>query len=215
MHKNPRSHRTSMRTKALVCASLCAASADGLRMPGMKPTVAPTPPAGFTWGLTVGMVVPTAPVKKVRTAAAVVAPKPVKEVVAAPEPVAVPEPTVVSWYDSGIRMEPAAVEAEASPAPAKVTGVKRAAIKAFFSKVFSMFSKQEEWPSQGGIGGPHCMRGPYPPPPVRVEWVPPAGWTPPSKPVSSWYDNGVRMTPPVNSWYDKGIRMKPTGWPTF
>ena len=67
-------------------------------------------------------------------------------------------------------------------------------------------------PSIGGGGACHPMAGPWEAAPARELWEPPAGWTKPTKPVSSWYDKGERLTPPVSSWYDKGIRLTPTGW---
>ena len=76
-------------------------------------------------------------------------------------------------------------------------------------------SSAEEWPAVGGTGGPHRMSGPYPPAAAREQWEAPAGWAKPTKPVSSWYDKGERLTPPVKSWYDTGIRLAPTGWPSF
>jgi len=51
------------------------------------------------------------------------------------------------------------------------------------------------WPSLGGPSGPHRMAGTLPPPAVRMEWVPPPDWKPPSKPVVSWYDMGTRLEP--------------------
>jgi len=76
----------------------------------------------------------------------------------------------------------------------------------------------EEWPRLGGSGAWHPMRGPWPKTAAREQWVPPAGWKPPTKPVLSWYDRGARLVPlssgasssaatPVTSWYDKGIRL--------
>jgi len=47
----------------------------------------------------------------------------------------------------------------------------------------------------GGKTGPHRMAGTMPPPPVREVWTPPPGWKPPTKPVVSWYDMGIRLTP--------------------
>ena len=56
--------------------------------------------------------------------------------------------------------------------------------------------RQASWPSLGGASGPHRMAGTMPAPSPREEWVPPAGWRPPSKPVLSWYDSGVRLKLP-------------------
>jgi len=75
-----------------------------------------------------------------------------------------------------------------------------------------------KWPRLGGSGAWHPMRGPWPKTAAREQWVPPAGWKPPTKPVLSWYDRGARLVPlssgasssaatPVTSWYDKGIRL--------
>jgi len=50
------------------------------------------------------------------------------------------------------------------------------------------------WPAMGGSGAWHPMRGPWPKTPPREQWTPPAGWKPPSKPVTSWYDRGDRLT---------------------
>ena len=77
------------------------------------------------------------------------------------------------------------------------------------------------WPSLGGSGAWHPMRGPWPKRAAREQWVPPAGWKPPTKPVLSWYDSGVRLPPspsgvssrvaePVASWYDSGVRLPPS-----
>jgi len=63
-------------------------------------------------------------------------------------------------------------------------------------KASSPSSARRKWPLRGGSGGPHPMRGPWPPPPPREQWTPPPGWKKPSKPVQSWYDRGVRLTPP-------------------
>jgi len=38
---------------------------------------------------------------------------------------------------------------------------------------------------------------PKPKTPKREVWKPPPGWTPPKKPVLSWYDKGERLTPPA------------------
>lgn len=43
--------------------------------------------------------------------------------------------------------------------------------------------------------GQHRMAGRAKPPPPREQWVPPAGWKKPKKPVTSWYDRGDRLTP--------------------
>ena len=61
----------------------------------------------------------------------------------------------------------------------------------------SFSSSRKKWPLRGGSGGPHPMRGPWPPPPPRELWTPPPGWKKPSKPVQSWYDRGVRLSPPA------------------
>ena len=53
----------------------------------------------------------------------------------------------------------------------------------------------EQWPALGGGGAWHPMRGPWPKAAAREQWVPPLGWTPPTKPVLSWYDLGVRLAP--------------------
>ena len=75
------------------------------------------------------------------------------------------------------------------------------------------------WPARGGSGAWHPMAGPWPTTPVRELWVPPPGWTPPSKPVpvTSWFDSGLRLQPAsqpaaetvdtVVSWYDAGMRL--------
>ena len=40
---------------------------------------------------------------------------------------------------------------------------------------------EKAWPSVGGSGGPHRMAGPWPAPPPRELWTPPAGWTSPGE----------------------------------
>ena len=75
--------------------------------------------------------------------------------------------------------------------------------------------RQASWPSLGGASGPHRMAGTMPAPSPREEWDPPAGWRPPSKPVLSWYDSGVRLKLPVESWYDSGVRLEPAEWPSL
>ena len=55
----------------------------------------------------------------------------------------------------------------------------------------------KDWPALGGSGAAHPMAGPWPKAPKRELWVPPPGWKPPTKPVQSWYDNGLRLTPPA------------------
>ena len=55
----------------------------------------------------------------------------------------------------------------------------------------------KSWPLVGGSGGSHRMRGPYPRTPPREQWIPPPGWKPPTKPVTSWYDRGDRLVPPA------------------
>eukprot|EP00965_Chrysotila_dentata_P147870 4881225-Pleurochrysis_carterae.AAC.2 len=57
----------------------------------------------------------------------------------------------------------------------------------------------EEWPSVGGGSGIHRGAGRYPAPPPRELWTPPPGWTPPRKPVISWYDRGIRLQPEVKT----------------
>uniref|UniRef100_A0A7S2J1D6 Uncharacterized protein n=1 Tax=Haptolina brevifila TaxID=156173 RepID=A0A7S2J1D6_9EUKA len=63
--------------------------------------------------------------------------------------------------------------------------------------VTSTPTKSKTWPLVGGSGGPHRMRGPYPKDAPREQWTPPPGWKPPSKPVLSWYDKGLRLSPPA------------------
>ena len=46
------------------------------------------------------------------------------------------------------------------------------------------------------IGG-HPKQGNMPKPKPREIWTPPPGWTPPTKPVQSWYDKGLRLEPPA------------------
>ena len=46
---------------------------------------------------------------------------------------------------------------------------------------------------RGPNKGLHRGAGRAVPPPVREVFVPPAGWKPPTKPVSSWYDKGLRL----------------------
>ena len=96
-----------------------------------------------------------------------------------------PTPAVGSWYDAGMRLtaEPATAEPAATDPAVK------------------------EWPSLGGSGAWHPMRGPWPKTSAREQWVPPAGWKPPTKPVLSWYDMGKRLeaaAPAMGS-------VKPTG----
>jgi hypothetical protein len=55
-------------------------------------------------------------------------------------------------------------------------------------------SMPKEWPALGGSGAFHPMRGPWPKAPAREQWTPPPGWIKPSKPVTSWYDRGDRLT---------------------
>ena len=88
-------------------------------------------------------------------------------------PATPPAKPVVSWYDSGKRLS--------SP----VTVATKTA------------STQVEWPALGGSGAFHPMRGPWPKAPAREQWTPPPGWIKPSKPVSSWYDKGDRLTSTV------------------
>ena len=88
-------------------------------------------------------------------------------------PATPPAKPVVSWYDSGKRLS--------SP----VTVATKTA------------STQVEWPALGGSGAFHPMRGPWPKAPAREQWTPPPGWKPPSKPVTSWYDRGDRLTSTV------------------
>ena len=71
-------------------------------------------------------------------------------------------------------------------------------------------SAPQAWPSLGGSSGPHRRAGTLPAPPPREVWVAPPGWKPPSKPVRSWYDAGLRLVAPVASWYDSGVRLAPT-----
>merc|ERR1719310_156487 len=51
----------------------------------------------------------------------------------------------------------------------------------------------QDWPLRGGGGGTHRAAGRWPKPAARELWTPPPGWTPPTKPVSSWYDRGIRL----------------------
>ena len=88
-------------------------------------------------------------------------------------PATPPAKPVVSWYDSGKRLS------------APVTVATKTA------------STQVEWPALGGSGAFHPMRGPWPKAPAREQWTPPPGWIKPSKPVSSWYDKGDRLTSTV------------------
>ena len=90
-------------------------------------------------------------------------------------PATPPAKPVVSWYDSGKRLS--------SP----VTVATKTA------------STQVEWPALGGSGAFHPMRGPWPKAPAREQWTPPPGWKPPSKPVTSWYDRGDRLTSTVTA----------------
>jgi hypothetical protein len=90
-------------------------------------------------------------------------------------PATPPAKPVVSWYDSGKRLS------------APVTVATKTA------------STQVEWPALGGSGAFHPMRGPWPKAPAREQWTPPPGWKPPSKPVTSWYDRGDRLTSTVTA----------------
>lgn len=198
---------------------------SALTMPGLgQRVVQPLPPAGFVWAddAFTGRIVPTSPVRRAAKAKAKVkvnpSPAKVKE---APPAITMPDKvTVSSWYDSGIRLQPDNKPSEAMTAGASLASKLvslLAVVKAFMvsmakgvtQKMRALFVQKEQWPALGGSGGPHRMRGPWPPPPPRELWEPPEGWTPPSKAVSviSWYDNGKRLTPPVVSWYDAGKRL--------
>jgi len=50
---------------------------------------------------------------------------------------------------------------------------------------------------KGGSAGSHRMAGRWPKPPPRELWSPPPDWTPPTKPVLSWYDMGLRLSAPA------------------
>tara|TARA_B100000513_G_scaffold189231_1_gene112806 strand:- start:510 stop:1268 length:759 start_codon:yes stop_codon:yes gene_type:complete len=58
---------------------------------------------------------------------------------------------------------------------------------------------KKQWKSLGGSSGPHRGAGRWTPPPPAELWVPPPGWKPPTKPVSSWYDSGLRLAPETAS----------------
>lgn len=72
---------------------------------------------------------------------------------------------------------------------------KRTQVQSWYDKGLRL--KEPEWPAVGGKAGPHRMAGTMPMPAPRELWYPPPGWTPPSKPVQSWYDQGLRLAPPA------------------
>lgn len=214
----PQKEVPAMRMAMFYVALLGSANALSLSMGLLgRGTVAPRPPAGFEWAADTwdkGSVVPTLKVPALPKKAPM--PATIAPVVApAPAPVAeivVPEETV-----------PVVVDEPVVPRLTLLQRAKRwvaavrwfAALRKLMPLLRKLASPEPKWPALGGTGGPHRMRGPYPPPPKREVWQAPEGWTSPSKPVASWYDAGVRLKVPVNSWYDAGIRMKPTGWPTL
>merc|ERR1719183_528277 len=53
-----------------------------------------------------------------------------------------------------------------------------------------------DWYTGKRTAGYHRSAGRWPGDPKREVWVPPAGWKPPTKPVQSWYDKGLRLEPP-------------------
>ena len=53
-----------------------------------------------------------------------------------------------------------------------------------------------DWYTGKRTAGYHRSAGRWPGDPKREMWVPPAGWKPPTKPVQSWYDKGLRLEPP-------------------
>ena len=53
----------------------------------------------------------------------------------------------------------------------------------------------QKWKPVGGGSSTHRGAGRWARQPARKLWVPPKGWEPPTKPVSSWYDRGDRLVP--------------------
>jgi len=116
-------------------------------------------------------------------------------------------PPVRSWYDSGVRLQPAsAPEPPAAPAaPPKPTSP-AAFFDDFAKNVQGFFDQFQAAPSPpppkvwlpvGGKAGAHRMAGTMGPPPPRELWKPPPGWEPPkfvrSEGVQSWFDAGKRL----------------------
>ena len=55
----------------------------------------------------------------------------------------------------------------------------------------------------------HRMAGRSVPPPKRELFVPPPGWVPPTKPVTSWYDMGLRLAPAAPAAVPKAVPVNP------
>ena len=117
-----------------------------------------------------------------------------------------PRKPVLSWYDKGERLMPVsppppAASPPAPPSPPSPSSFWDNLVASLTGKSASTGTaapaSNKEWPAVGGGGAPHFMSGPWPKAPVREQWIPPPGWTPPAKPVDrmpSWYDSGKRLT---------------------
>ncbi len=138
----------------------------------------------------------------------------------------VSEATVISWYDSGLRLiKKSSVSATSSTQDAKkpIFSTAQSTVESSFvaplpppgfvwaedlegvdqfpappSTGAAPSASPIEWPALGGSGAWHPMRGPWPKAPAREQWSPPPGWVPPTKPVLSWYDRGKRLSAPVD-----------------
>jgi hypothetical protein len=103
-----------------------------------------------------------------------------------------PKKPVISWYDRGDRLTPTRVAAPPLPPPPPPPPAKQPNI---FEQFFSQFGLGRGAASQAAAVdnvlepkytgkvtvGQHRMAGRAKPPPPREQWVPPTGWTPPSK----------------------------------
>ena len=111
----------------------------------------------------------------------------------------------------------AAVALPAPPTEKRIR--KRDVLFSACKRIAAFLRPRKKWPYVGGTSAYHPMAGPWPKPPTRELWAPPPGWTPPKKPVFSWYDKGLRLVdasavtpeaPAVASWFDAGLRLT---WP--
>jgi len=139
---------------------------------------------------------------------------PVREIWTPPPGWKPPTKPVTSWYDRGDRLVAAAPAAAPAPPPAAPPAGPPSLSSMFGNFMASLTggtstassspkpNRNQKWPMQGGSGAAHPMAGPWPKTPAREQWVPPAGWTPPTKAVpapaaasgvASWYDTGKRL----------------------
>lgn len=72
--------------------------------------------------------------------------------------------------------------------------------------------RSRSWAPVGGSGAFHVSAGPWPKTPARELWVPPPGWEPPRKPVTSWYDKGDRLNPPAATTAPAPAAASSTSW---